>query len=447
MKTVRPKPVGAPPSNVPLTPDEGFVLARIDGRLSVHDLVALTGLDESRVETIVTGLASKGAVTLEAVDASSGYLPPAESSGALPPIPKSRPRLQAAIDLPPAEGTTSLADFAAALGMDPSAFVAAEAPQAARERPVSEERVESRSNYPPPATSSDAPDPISEVVPIATAGAHLDELEEVHDELEEVPAELEVVDDDAPANAQADADENEEALALKEQDYRKIYEAQFHPLPVDARIGLAKIAHGSDLMALCLDADSRVIAAILENATTGLQHVRLIAFHHRTGTGLEMITRRNDFLKDMLVERRLLRNPQAGDTVLSRIFASKRVFQTYKIAIDRDVPELTRAKGRGFLRQKFQSAPSEERADLVIRTEARCLVLMTGCTFDAKTTSILCGRPYNSVLFIQNLAKFSATPPGLLAHLMKQPFVRKNLPLKKLLLQHPNMPGDVKRQY
>jgi hypothetical protein len=173
--------------------------------------------------------------------------------------------------------------------------------------------------------------------------------------------------------------------------------------------------------------------------------VRLIAFHHRTGTGLEMVTRRQDFLKDMLVERRLLRNPQAGDTVLSRIFASKRVFQTYKIAIDRDVPELTRAKGRGNLRQKFQSAPSEERADLVLRTEGRCLIIMTGCTFDAKTTQILCGKQYNSVLFIQNLAKFSATPPALLAHLVKQPFVRKLPPLKKLLLQHPNMPGDAKR--
>ncbi|MEA2747867.1 MAG: hypothetical protein QOI41_2010, partial [Myxococcales bacterium] len=75
------------------------------------------------------------------------------------------------------------------------------------------------------------------------------------------------------------------------------------------------------------------------------------------------------------------------------------------------------------------------------------LIYMTGCAFDAKMTGILCGRPYNSVLFIQNLAKFSATPPALLAHLMKQPFVRKHAPLKKILLQHPNMPGDVKRQH
>lgn len=72
---------------------------------------------------------------------------------------------------------------------------------------------------------------------------------------------------------------------------------------------------------------------------------------------------------------------------------------------------------------------------------------MTGCTFDAKTTQIPCGRPYDSVLFIQNLAKWLATPPGLLAHLAKQPFVRKSAPLEKLLLQHPNLPGEVKREF
>jgi hypothetical protein len=123
----------------------------------------------------------------------------------------------------------------------------------------------------------------------------------------------------------------------------------------------------------------------------------------------------------------------------------KRLFPTYKIAIDRDIPELTRIKCRGFIRQKWQTAPSEERADLLLRTEGRCLILMTGCTFDAKTTAILCGRPINSVMFVQSIAKFGSSPPALLAHLFKQPFVRKNAPLKKMLLAHPNMPGDVKR--
>jgi hypothetical protein len=434
MKTVRPKPLGATAHSLLLTPEEDFILARCDGRLSVHDLVALTGMEEKRVERIVTNLQARGAVALEAIDASSGYLPDVGSGPTLP-----------------NDGEmTSLADFAAVLGMDPSTF----APEGARqavEEPVHEDRVESRSNYPPPATSEPPEallDPTSEVMPAAANGAG-DELEEVADglELEELPTEgmelEEVTDEEAAANAE----EADEAAVLNEQDYRKIYEAQFHPLTVDVRAGLAKISHGADLLALCLDADSRVIAGILENPTVGLAHVRLIAFHHRTGVGLEMVSRRQEFLRDLLVERRLLRNPMAGDTVLGRVMASKRLFQTYKIAIDRDVPELTRSKSRGYLRKKYQNAPSEERADLVLRTEGRCLIYMTGCAFDAKMTQILCGKPYNSVLFIQNLAKFSATPPGLLAHLMKQPFVRKHAPLKKLLLQHPNMPGDVKRQH
>ncbi len=427
MKSVRPKPLGQPVGGAPLTAEEGFVLARIDGRLSVGDLVALTGIEEPRVEQIVNKLASRGAVALDSLEApSSGYLPDHGSNPLLPDT-----------------GTTSLADFAASLGMDPSAFAAAEARRGAVEQPVPAARAASRANYPAPER---APEPALEPEPAPArapepAPESGDQLMEVRDG-EDL---IEVTDEDTTANATADDAESEEARAATEQDYRKLYESRFHVLTVDVRVGLAKTAHGVDLLALCLDADSRVVAAILENATCGLQHVRLIALHHRTSTGLEIVTRRNDFLRDMLVERRLLRNPMAGDTVLGRVFASKRVFQTYKIAIDRDVPELTRAKGRGFLRQKFGKAPPEERADLVIRTEGRCLILMTGCTFDAKTTSILCGRPYNSVLFIQNLAKFSATPPALLAHLVKQPFVRKIAPLKKLLLQHPNMPGDVKR--
>jgi len=435
MKTVRPKPLGAGTERLHLTAEEDFVLARIDGNLTVRDLVALTGIAEPRVEQIVSKLASEGAVTLEGYDAPSGYLPEVGSGPSLPDDGE----------------TTSLADFAAALGMDPSAFAAGESKKrAAVEAPVHEARVESRSNYPPPATS-EFPEAMPEDVPSVLAKVSAaDELIELGpgdeaptDELIELGPADEVSNEEEAA---ADAEEDEEAVVLKEQDYRKLYEAQFHPLPVDARVGHAKIAHGPDLLALCLDADARVIAAILENPSTGLAHVRLIAFWHRTGVGLEMVTRRQEFLRDLLVERRLLRNPMAGDTVIGRVMASKRLFQTYKIAIDRDVPELTRTKARGYLRKKYQSAPPEERADLVLRTEGRCLIYMTGCAFDAKMTQILCGKPYNSVLFIQNLAKFSATPPALLAHLMKQPFVRKHAPLKKLLLQHPNMPGDVKRQ-
>lgn len=489
MKTVRPKPFGAV-SSLKLTPEEGFVLSRIDGQLSVRDLVALTGMDQPRIEQIVTKLASHGAVALESADASSGYLPADTGSSpsltaaaAAPAAPAhtpasgtraaaSRPRIERAPReqllapapaVPPDEGTTSLAEFAAALGMDPSAFAAAETPPApAVEERVPPQRIESKSSYPPPAMMAEleelqavVDEPALAPPQARSAERHYNAAGEPLDELIPVPDDGQAAEGEAAADGDGEAAaegepvsaEDAEAAVVAERNYRQLYEAKYHPLPTDARVKAAQTVSGADLMALCFDADPRVIAAILENHTHGLEQVRLIAFHHRTGTGLEMISRRTEYLRDILTERRLLKNPQAGDTVIGRIMASKKVFQTYKIAIDREVPELTRVKARGFLRKKFQTAPPEERADLVIRTEGRCLILMTGCTFDAKTTGILCGRPYNSVLFIQNLAKFAATPPGLLAHLMKQPFVRKNAPLRKLLLQHPNMPGEVKRQF
>lgn len=267
------------------------------------------------------------------------------------------------------------------------------------------------------------------------------ELAEVHDD-ETSPDATATADDEA---ARADEKDDEIARAVAERNYRQVYEKRWHELPVDQRVASAHRAKGVDLLALCFDADPRVIAAVLENATCGLDHVRLIAFYHRTGTGLEIVARRQDWLRDLLVERRLLRNPMIGEIVLGRVMGPKRLLPTYKVAIDRDVPDLTRIKCRGYIRKKWQTAPSEERADLLLRTEGRCLVLMTGCTFDAKTTAILCGRPINSVMFVQSIAKFGSSPPALLAHLLKQPFVRKSPPLKKMLLAHPNMPGDAKR--
>jgi hypothetical protein len=424
MKNVRPKPIAdetkKPAEN--LTAEEGFVLARIDGKLSVNDLVALTGLDSDYVEDIVTKLASKGAVALEAAE-SSGYLP---EMGSTPDLGN--------------DGEATLADFAAALGMDPSAF-AASGGSAAYEAPVKKERVESRSDNPPAVIPVEMQ--LIEVGPASTP------------EVSDQPAELIPVDDDgtpieAPLLDEVDAavaatDNEIEATAVQERNWRQLYETKFRHLTTDQRIDHARRASGPDLLALCFDAEAKVVAGLLENHHLGLDHVRLIAFHHRTGVGLEMLSRRQDWIKDLLVERRLLRNPQLGEQVLGRIMASKRVFPTYKICIDRDIPDLTRVKSRGHLRQKWGKATSEERSDLLIRTEGRCLILMTGCTFDSKTTAILCGRPINSMIFIQTLAKFPATPPALLAHLYKQPFVRKNPPIRKLLLQHPNMPGDVKR--
>jgi hypothetical protein len=136
-----------------------------------------------------------------------------------------------------------------------------------------------------------------------------------------------------------------------------------------------------------------------------------------------------------------------NDGLMRRVCAQKRMADVYKLTIDRELPDKNRGFSRGILRQKFSQAQAEERAELVVSTEARCLSQLVGQTFDARTTAILCGRQYNSVLFIQNLARFPACPPALLAHLLKQPFVKRQPNLRKLLLQHPNVPTEMKRLF
>ncbi|MCL2724351.1 MAG: hypothetical protein FWD69_07935 [Polyangiaceae bacterium] len=390
MKTVRPKPLSPPLHTPALTPEEGFVLSRIDGRISMHDLVAITGIDEERVEEIVNKLALQGAVAIDVDDTSD---------------------------------TASLADFAMALGMDASA--SGEPTKASTDEPK-----EYRSNYPPPVMTRDEDEVAAESERFVDAS---------------VMAET-AIDESALESDAGDAEDSSD-VKTNIRNYRNIYATRFRMLSTDERVSAARTSTITDLFALCFDPEPRVVSAVLENASFGLDHARLIALHHRTSTGLEMVSRNAQILRDALVERRLLRNPQCGETVLTRIITPKNVFQTYKIAIDRDVPELTRVKSRGHLRKKFTTASPADRADFVIRTEGRCLALLSGCTFDAKTTAILCGRTHASVLFVQNIAKFPAAPPQLLAHLVKQPFVRKIAPLRKMLLQHPNMPGEVKRQF
>lgn len=407
-------------------------MAQIDGQRSVDELVGVTGMAPSQLERIVSKLAFDGAVELTE-----------------PPL--------AAAELE--EGTTSLADFAAVLGMDPSSFSDAPAAPAPAAEPAPRPRIRKVVRRPAPETVAQAVAAEAEASTVAYDGAHVatedatletrapDEERTLEERAPSSPdLELELDLDTKTIGGDEAAEKDDEAAhAIAERNYRQLYESRWHALPVDQRIAGAKTAHGPDLLALCFDADARVVSAILENMTTGLDHVRLIAFHHRTTTGLEAMSRRQDWLRDALVERRLLRNPMIGEIVLGRVMNPKRLFPTYKVAIDRDIPELTRIKCRGLIRTKWGNATPEERSDLLLRTEGRCLILMTGCTFDAKTTAILCGRPTNSAMFVQCVAKFAASPPALLAHLLKQPFVRKNVTLKKLLLQHPNLPGDVKR--
>ena len=345
-----------------LSPEEGFVLSRLDAPLSAKELVDLTGIEESRVVAIVETLATHGVVELDR------------------------------------EGAPALVSAAAA-------------PASAAPAP----------------TEADQEQSDQEVLAAASAaGAGVTtEGEEPADDVDD-PAE-------------------EEKRVQGEREYQKIYEQIYHPMQRDERIAAAEQVTGSDLLALCLDPEPQVIHAVLSNPNAGLAHARMVALHHRTQAGLELVGRRTEFVADTQVQRRLLSNPQLPTTLLRKIVNPKLLMEVYKIAINREIPERSRVMTRELLQKKFMLGSGDERAALLIKTEGRCLILLVNCALDMRTTQVLTSKTSYTVLFIQNLARWSATPPALLVHLLKQPVVRMNIGLKKMLLKHPNVPSEPKR--
>ncbi len=233
---------------------------------------------------------------------------------------------------------------------------------------------------------------------------------------------------------------------LDELNYRRIYETRFRHMEVGEREDSARHVHESELFALCLDQAPQVVAALLDNSHFGLDHARVVALHHKNPQGLEILARRAQLLKDSHVQRRLLQNLQTPEMVLERIVRFKRLIDVYRLSIDRDLPERNRIRVRSRLRPLFTSGEPEDRAALIIKTEGRCLINLSGCTFDARTTQILCNQSALSTLFIQNLARFPATPPQLIAKLLRSPPVQRQPQLRLLLTRHPNASGELKRK-
>ncbi len=372
MKSVRPKSFDV--RGMKLTPEEGFVLSRVDGPLSLRELVALTGLEEGRVAEIVSTLAAQGAVEVEGMASRPGPRP----------------------------------------------------------RPVG-----------PKKPAAGAPEAELEELPQLEEVAELEELPQ----LEEVQDPAERADHGETASPDPEADEQDALADVGEREYRKLYERLYRPMERDARAAAAQTVDGGDLLALCFDPEPQIMLAILANPHAGLEHARAIALYHRTSAGLEICARRNEYLSDAMVQRRLLRNPQLPDTVLRRIIHPKMLLEVYKIAIDREIPERSRLKVRELFRKKFVLATADERAALIIKTEGRPFIYLFGCPLDAHTTTILCGKTTYTVLFVQNVARFSAAPPALLAHLLKQPIVRRNQALRKMILQHRNTPAEAKKNF
>jgi len=113
--------------------------------------------------------------------------------------------------------------------------------------------------------------------------------------------------------------------------------------------------------------------------------------------------------------------------------------------ISRDVPDQTRRVARELLRSRFSTAEAEERVEVIVKTEGRCLTLLTGLPVDGKTAALLCGRTYSSTLLVQNISRWAACPPALITHLLKQEIVRRSPAVRLALQRHPNAPADSRR--
>lgn len=414
-----------------LSGEEGFVLSRIDGSTSMQGLVHLTGLPEGRVQQIVQRLVQEGAVegTTTSGSPATGALP-----RALPraPAPASR-HSSTPEEFVDEEDELSPEELAQLFGdntMDGEPVVGADTEDGDAVAPPPE-------GDPDGDGSAERPD----VVDGESSGEANDAADE---EREDRPRRAE---DDESLEESDGAEEKEEGLGEDEQlNYRKLFNETLSKLEAPAREAMAKTAKDPELSALCFDPLPAVILGVLENHAAGFQHARLVARHHHTPQGLDHVMHRAEFFRDAQTQRLLLQNTMLQEPQIKRLLQAKRLADVYKVTISREIPERNRQKARNVLRNKWSMAEAEERAGLIFSTEARCLAQLTGLPFDSRTTSMLCSKSYASTLMIQNLARFGATPPPVLVHLLRQQVVRRQQMLKNLILQHPNCPADAKRK-
>jgi hypothetical protein len=439
-----------------LTPEEGFLLSRLDGLTPVSSLTHLTGLPPARVEALVRRLVDAGAIEAAAPA-------PVAVGGERAPGPVTR------VTAPPEEVRRALAELSMDDLLDDD-----------DDDDDDDVLVRGPTGQPPPrplatqprAATSDGPPPHED--PEALASGELldddnededlrtdaeradderadleraDEQREEYERAEDQRADDERTDDERAEDDKTAADGAEEEVGeVEEGNFRKLFELELHPLPQEEREKLARTEAGARLMALCFDPVPAVILRIFENSTTGFPHARLVARHHRTSQGLEPIFKRSELARDAQVQRWLLANPMLQDPQLKKLLGPKRLAAVYKWSLSRDLPERNRNKIRHMFRSKWSTAEAEERANLIFQTEGRVLVMLNGIPFDSQTTLLLCQRTIHSALLIQSLARFASTTPPILNHLLRQPVVKRQAHLKTMILQHPNCPSEAKRK-
>jgi hypothetical protein len=407
---------------------EGYVLSRLDGQTTLRELAMITGFPPERIGRIMARLAVMG--VLEDVPSESPPAAdhsPAPAGGEEPLVVQETAAPYVAVPDGPGDAEEAPLDEGAAEDME---ILVGESMTADLEEifapPDSPAGMEVDDGEESAAETTGPDDEVDDMATVLLEPFPEEDLAGDGLEEEDGPAPEEIVDDSTGEDL----------------NFRRLFEEKLSRVPVEKRRLLAARAIDPALAALCFDADPGVIRGILANPAADLRHARLVARHHRNPVGLSVLSSKH--LQDDQVQRGLLRNNQASDVLLQKIMNIKPLQIMYQLCVSRELSERAKHMSRLVFRRKFQQGSAEECAAIIVNTAGRCLMLLTGLGLDSGTAMLLCRRNLSSTQLIQNLARFAGTPPALIQHLFRQPLVRRNFNLKRLLLQHPNCPSKLK---
>jgi hypothetical protein len=229
-------------------------------------------------------------------------------------------------------------------------------------------------------------------------------------------------------------------------DSRKLYRETYADMELEQRIALAKTADSLIMRALAFDPVPRVISALMENPNFSVQEARVIAREHPSSVGLGMIASTPRMLADPEVRRRLLRNQHVSTQIMGLLLRGKPLISIYQVSISHDVPENSKSFARAELRRAFSTRDPEEKVALIIKTDGRVLALVVGIGLDGRTISMIVGRTAMSSMLARAFAQWPTTPPPILQAIYKLPQVQRDKSLMQVLLRHPNLPSQLKRQ-
>ncbi|MBT3180899.1 MAG: hypothetical protein HN337_00150, partial [Deltaproteobacteria bacterium] len=190
--------------------------------------------------------------------------------------------------------------------------------------------------------------------------------------------------------------------------HRELYQRHFRELSVHERVAAAISSSGDTLVALCFDPTIEVVRAVLSNSQSGLPHARLIATHHHTAAGLDLLTHNRSYATDTAVRSALLKNTVTPRYVFDRILQSSSLQQLFGICRGREATHMGKTFAREKFRKKFETSSPEERANFIIRNEGRCLQYLIGIHLGRPTFNILCTHNYTSEVLILNLLTYAS---------------------------------------